>query len=375
MTVVKEWNVPEGTGLPGSILVNLLADEEAVQEAELTADNNWTHTWPEQPKMNEDGSEIVYTVEEELVEGYESSVSEPIETDTGIEIAITNTLIEEEPASTINVTVAKSWEAPEDVELPESVTVYLKVNGRRVDDYRTILNKENKWTYTWRGLPEFDSDGEYYVYGVDEVAVEGYETIIGDPGRTTESTILFEITNKLKEDPTQPDIEDKLYPVVITKVLKGISAKDLPEGTVFNFVVIDGNNGDTQESAVITREELIAGNGTASTTIMTKYKGGMRIGEEIASAQLSAYEWVGTVAVSGDAEYQEIDKAYDVKPFACTGMIKPETGETVVTYTNEYTPVKVELPKTGDDSHLALWLAMLGMAGAAMLMLRKRHEA
>lgn len=174
-----------------------------------------------------------------------------------------------------------------------------------------------------------------------------------------------------EEDPD----EDELYPVVITKVLKGISAKDLPEGTVFNFVVIDGNNGDTQESAVITREELIAGNGTASTTIMTKYKGGMRIGEEIASAQLSAYEWVGSVAVSGDAEYQEIDKAYDVKPFVCTGLIKPETGDAVVTYTNEYTPVKADLPKTGDDSHLALWLAMLGMAGAAMLMLRKRHEA
>ena len=56
-------------------------------------------------------------------------------------------------------------------------------------------------------------------------------------------------------------------------------------------------------------------------------------------------------------------------------MIKPETGEAVVTYTNEYTPVKVELPKTGDDSHLALWLAMLGMAGAAMLMLRRKREA
>jgi len=172
----------------------------------------------------------------------------------------------------------------------------------------------------------------------------------------------------------EPD-EDKLYPVVITKVLKGISAKDLPEGTVFNFVVIDGNNGDTQESAVITREELIVGNGEASTTIMTQYKGGMRIGEEIASAQLSAYEWVGSVAVSGDVEYQEIDKAFDVKPFVCTGMIKPETGEAVVTYTNEYTPVKADLPKTGDDSHLALWLALLGMAGAALLMLRKEREA
>ena len=226
-------------------------------------------------------------------------------------------------------------------------------------------------------MPEFDSDGEYYVYGVDEVAVEGYETIIGDPGRTTESTILFEITNKLKEDPTQPDIpdEDKLYPVVITKVLKGISAKDLPEGTVFNFVVIDGNNGDTQESAVITREDLIAGNGKASTTIMTKYAGGMRIGEEIASAELSGYEWTGSVAVSGDAQYQEIDKAYDVKPFVCTGLIKPETGEAVVTYTNEYEAVKVDLPKTGDESNLALWMGLLGMAGATMLMLSRKREA
>lgn len=213
------------------------------------------------------------------------------------------------------------------------------------------------------GLGDGDGEGAAWI-------PSAIRTVPDYPEIATLPTVLPEYTflNTYEEVP--------VYPVTITKRLKGIKPEDLPEGTVFNFVVIDGNNGDTQESAVITREELIAGNGEASTTIMTKYKGGMRIGEEIASAQLSAYEWVGSVAVSGDVEYQEIDKAFDVKPFVCTGMIKPETGEAVVTYTNEYTPVKVDLPKTGDESDLALWAcAMILSSAAGVMLLRKKREA
>lgn len=91
LTVVKEWDVPEGVELPESILVNLYANGKAINEAQLTAETNWTYTWEELPAKDDDDIQIEYSVSEVEIAGYVSSIGDPVETDTGIEIAITNT--------------------------------------------------------------------------------------------------------------------------------------------------------------------------------------------------------------------------------------------------------------------------------------------
>ena len=93
VTVTKVWDAPEGTVLPESVEVYLLANGQEVTDSRtiLDAGNEWTYTWTELPVATEDGTPIVYTVDEVKVEGYEKTIGEAVETDTGIEIAITNT--------------------------------------------------------------------------------------------------------------------------------------------------------------------------------------------------------------------------------------------------------------------------------------------
>ena len=63
--VTKEWIGKEAD----SVIVNLLADGVKVQSQKLSKHNNWQHIFSDLEKYK-DGVEIVYTIEEEVLEGY-----------------------------------------------------------------------------------------------------------------------------------------------------------------------------------------------------------------------------------------------------------------------------------------------------------------
>lgn len=64
-SVQKIWDDNDYEGRPQSIMVQLQADGvNAGDPIELSAANNWSHTWPTLVKFNKQGSEIVYTVTE-----------------------------------------------------------------------------------------------------------------------------------------------------------------------------------------------------------------------------------------------------------------------------------------------------------------------
>ncbi len=71
--VKKVWEGPK-KGIPESVTVYLLADGVRVDSKTLTANEGWTHTFTA-PAENEDGTKIVYTVEEEQVKGFVGTVS------------------------------------------------------------------------------------------------------------------------------------------------------------------------------------------------------------------------------------------------------------------------------------------------------------
>ena len=74
VSVQKIWS----TSTPGanSIKVQLYANGEAYgDKVELSSINNWSYVWNELPKVNLLGKEMKYTVEEDNVSGYESSVT------------------------------------------------------------------------------------------------------------------------------------------------------------------------------------------------------------------------------------------------------------------------------------------------------------
>ena len=74
--VRKVWkdNNNKNNNRPGSIHVNLLADGEKVDEATLSESNGWTFTFKGKLKYNA-GKEIVYTVTEDTVKYYDTSIN------------------------------------------------------------------------------------------------------------------------------------------------------------------------------------------------------------------------------------------------------------------------------------------------------------
>ena len=90
ITGTKTWRVPEGTKLPESITVILNRNDEPVARKKVTAADDWSYEFTELPAYSEDGSTAyTYTVDEEPVEGYITTVSETnlINTITSVKIS------------------------------------------------------------------------------------------------------------------------------------------------------------------------------------------------------------------------------------------------------------------------------------------------
>ena len=169
--VAKIWDDAEDQDgvRPASVTVNLLANGTNVASEALTAENNWTFTFANQPKKSA-GQDIVYTVTEDAVEGYVTAAIE--QNDNGV-YEVTNTHV---PAET-EVSVSKVWDDANDQDgmRPETITVNLLADGEAVDN--ATLSAENEWTVTFTELP-VNAAGQAIAYTVQEVTVEKYETAI-----------------------------------------------------------------------------------------------------------------------------------------------------------------------------------------------------
>jgi len=160
---IKSWddnNNQDGIR-PSKITVNLLADGTKVDSKEVTADNNWKYSFKDLPKYA-DGKEIVYTVTEDKVDGYETTVN-------GYNILNTHT-----PETTF-VNGTKHWDDNDDQDgkRPESITVNLLANGEKVNSQ--VVTAAGNWTYNFTDLPKY-AEGSEIEYTVEEVAVKGYTT-------------------------------------------------------------------------------------------------------------------------------------------------------------------------------------------------------
>ena len=171
VTVVKQWeddNDRDGVR-PATVKVTLLANGEAVQEAEFDG----IHTFTGLP-IYEAGEKIVYTVEEAPVTGYTSSVSG----DSTKGFIFTN----KHTPGTTTVTVTKVWDDAEDQDGMRPVTVRMQLYADDAAKGKpVVLDEEGGWTYTWEELPEKDG-AKTVSYTVKEANVpKGYEAeITGD---------------------------------------------------------------------------------------------------------------------------------------------------------------------------------------------------
>ena len=169
ITVTKTWDDADNQDgkRPESIVVNLLANGEIAASQTVKADEagNWTYTFKDLPKYA-NGKEITYTVTEEAVEGYETSVDG---------FNITNTYTTE----TTEVKGSKTWNDADnqDGKRPESITVRLLANGEEKDSQTVTADENGNWTYSFEKLPKYEA-GKEIVYTVTEDAVADYTTEI-----------------------------------------------------------------------------------------------------------------------------------------------------------------------------------------------------
>lgn len=169
ITVTKTWDDADNQDgkRPESIIVNLLANGEIVASQTVKADEagNWTYTFKDLPKYA-NGKEITYTVTEEAVEGYETSVDG---------FNITNTYTTE----TTEVKGSKTWNDADnqDGKRPESITVGLLANGEEKDSQTVTADENGNWTYSFEKLPKYEA-GKEILYTVTEDAVADYTTEI-----------------------------------------------------------------------------------------------------------------------------------------------------------------------------------------------------
>ena len=167
---VKTWddNDDQDGVRPKSITVDLLADGEKIQSKTVTAADGWRYSFEDLPQFK-DGKKIIYTVSEQPVDGYKTTIDGT---------AITNTHKTEKTS----VSVEKKWKDQDNKDgvRPSSVSVQLYANGVASGSPVT-LDAANSWKHTWSGLDK-NASGKAITYTVKETSVpHGYtSTISGD---------------------------------------------------------------------------------------------------------------------------------------------------------------------------------------------------
>ena len=188
----------------------------------VSEDTNWGYEFTNLPKYNDDKSAIVYSVQEEEVEGYTASVS-------GYDI--TNTL---DQVNDVTVSGTKSWvdDNNSNGTRPESITVWLYDDGVRTDRY-AVATAESGWSYSFTDLPKYNDDKSAIVYSVQEEPVEGYSVSYADDG--------YDITNTLEQQYTKISgtktwnsmIDGEKYPTITINLYRDNIKVD-------TFQIIDG---------------------------------------------------------------------------------------------------------------------------------------
>ena len=210
----KTWLDDNSPERPESITMNLLQNGKVIESIEVTAETEWTYSFEELDQYDEQGVVYTYTVEEQTVEGYETTIE-------GYDV--TNLRV-----GTVDVAGTKTWLDDNSEERPESITVNLLQNGEVIDSQ--VVTSETEWSYAFSELPEFDDVGKAYEYTVTEEAVEGYETTIEG----------YDITN-LRVGTTE---------VTGIKTWLDDNSVDRPESITINLL----QNGKMIDSTVVTSE-------------------------------------------------------------------------------------------------------------------------
>ena len=171
----KTWLDYDGGELPESITIRLLADSEEMDQAVVDESTGWSFKFKDLPRFMENGTPIIYEVEEDSINGYESHIDGDAENGFEVVNRYTGKNPEEDP---VNILVTKIWEDADNQDniRPGSILVSLLADGKVVTE--VTITAENLWTYEFTDLEKYNTAGKEIEYSVNEADVVGYSTVI-----------------------------------------------------------------------------------------------------------------------------------------------------------------------------------------------------
>ena len=223
---------------PTKITINLLADGQKVDSKEVQAatDGTWTVEFTKLAKYK-DGKEITYTVTEDAVAEYESTITD---------FTITNKYA----PKAIDYKVTKVWNDAnnQDGKRPESVTVQLykkvgdadpvAVEGKKLTLTAKDKTDANTWVASFTNLPQYEA-GKEITYSIKEVDVPaGYEaSVTGQVVTNTHNpdTVILSGTKVWDDNNNQDGKRTKSVKVQILNGDKVVQEIEVSEATGWKF--------------------------------------------------------------------------------------------------------------------------------------------
>ena len=314
---------------PASITVNLMRDGAKADSRTVTPDASgmWAYSFTGLPKYAADGHEYAYTVVEEAVPNYATSVD-------GADITNSYT-----PGRT-SVTVTKAWADANDRDgmRPASVKAQLYADGKPLGD-PVELSEANNWTHTWTGLFMKEA-GKDVAYTVEEVSVpKGYEASVAGDAKAG-----YTLTNAH---------EPETVSVPVAKRWVGGEG-----GEVTVRLLADGK--DAGKAL-----KLNAGNNwKGSFDGLPAFEGGKRIAYAVAEDAVEGY----SSKVTGDAKAGfTVTNTKDGRPEA------PAPGGGTTDTTKGKTGSSGSLPKTGDGVAAPLAALLTALAAGSVVLIARRR--
>ena len=308
---------------PTKITINLLADGQKVdsKEVQAAADGTWTVEFTKLAKYK-DGKEIKYTVTEDAVAEYESTITD---------FTITNKYA----PKAIDYKVTKVWNDAnnQDGKRPESVTVQLykkvgdadpvAVEGKKLTLTAKDKTDDNTWVASFTKLPQYEA-GKEITYSIEEVDVPaGYESsVTGQVVTNTYNpeTVVLSGTKVWKDNNNQDGKRTTSVKVQILNGEKVVQEIEVSEKTGWKF-----------ESKKLPKYE----NGkeikyTVKETAMTEYKATITTDKD-GKYTITNEHTPEKTAVKGHKIWKDEDNKDGIRPASITVKLLAdgkETGQT-----------------------------------------------
>lgn len=192
-SVEKNWVLDPAlaTNKPDKVTVSVLKNGKKDENltVELSAENGWKASFSNLPKEDANGREIVYTLSEEEVAGFNAAISGSDEN----KFTITNY-----NGENVVIPVTKKWKGSG--AHPDHLNVQLFANGAKVDSF--TLNAGNNWQHNFE-KPKYDANRKEIRYTVTEDNVSGYTATTQDDPATGYVNVFVNTKNDVP--PTSPN--------------------------------------------------------------------------------------------------------------------------------------------------------------------------